>query len=144
MSSINDFMNIPVAILIFINQGHITYRAYSPREYHFLPDGSNPDHRDGQFAQFLAHVYNRVSYDAQNPMNNSTPFGELKEIHTRHVQIPIANRGHTCYFSTYIHQHTNYKPVDRPSPVLFDPIQAQNYANTQPNLYHRDCPHEFV
>lgn len=138
------YMNIPVAILIFDNDGQIFYHAYSPQEYHFLPDGSNPDHRDGQFGQFLAHVYNRISYDIQNPMNNNTSLGRLKEIHTRHVQIPISNRNNTCYFSTYIHPHCNYKPVHRPSPVLFDQNQADNYANIQPNLYHFNCPHEFV
>jgi hypothetical protein len=140
----NQFMNIPVAILIFDNQGIISYRAYSPHEYHFLPDGSNPDHRDGQFAQFLAHVYNRVAYDQLHPNNNSTNYGALKEVHTRHVQIPIAQRGDTCFFSTFIHPHCNYKPIHRPSPILFDGNQANNYANQQPNLFHRSCPHEFV
>lgn len=137
-------MNIPVAILIFENEGFISYRAYSPTEYHFLPDGSNPDHRDGQFGQFLAHLYHRIAYDQLNPMNNNTPYGRLKEIHTRHVQIPIANRGNTCYFTTYVHQHCNYKPIHRESPVFFDAIQANNYANMQPNLSHHNCPHEFV
>jgi hypothetical protein len=28
--------------------------------------------------------------------------------------------------------------------VFFDPNQANNYANTQPNLNHRSCSHEFV
>lgn len=144
MIDINQIMNIPVAILIFDNQGQISYRAYSPTEYHFRPDGSNPDHRDGQFSQFLAHVYNRVAYDQLNPMNNNTPFGALKEVHTRHVQIPISQRGDTCYFSTYIHHHTSYKPVHRASPVLFNGIQANNYAIQQPNLHHHSCPHEFV
>ena len=138
------FMNIPVAILIFDNQGVISYRAYSPREYHFLPDGSNPDHRDGQFGQFLAHLYYRIAYDVQNPMNNNTNFGQLKEIHTRHVQIPIADRHNTCYFTTYIHPHTLYKPVHRNSPVFFDQDRANNYINQQPNLFHLSCQHEFV
>lgn len=140
----NAFMNIPVAILIFDNQGQITYRAYSPREYHFLPDGSNPDHRDGQFGQFLAHVYNRVAYNEQQPLNNATNYGRLKEIHTRHVQIPISQRFNICYFTTYIHRHTPYKPIHRESPVFFDLNQANNYANMQPNLSHHNCPHEFV
>jgi hypothetical protein len=140
----NQFMNIPVAILIFDNQGEISYRAYSPTEYHFLPDGSNPDHRDGQFGQFLAHVYNRVAYDQQNPNNNNTNYGRLKEIHTRHIQIPINQRMGLCYFTTYIHPHCNYKPVHRNSPIFFDPNQASSYANLQPNLIHYNCPHEFI
>ena len=143
-SNPEQFMNVPVAILIFDNGGQISYRAYSPQHYYFNEDGSNPDHRSEQFGQFLARVHNRVAYDAQNPMNNQTPYGALKEIHSRHVMIPIAARGTTCYFTTYIHQHTPYKPIHRQSPVFFDVIQAQNYAGTQPNLYHRECPHEFV
>jgi hypothetical protein len=144
MNDINQFMNIPVAILIFDNQGQISYRAYSPTEYHFRPDGSNPDHRDGQFGQFLAHLYNRIAYDQLNPINNNTNYGYLKEIHTRHVQIPIASRGNVCYFTTYVHQHCNYKPIHRDSPVVFDANQANNYANLQPNLTHLSCPHERI
>ena len=140
----NQFMNIPVAILIFDNQGQISYRAYSPTEYHFLPDGSNPDHRDGQFSQFLAHLYNRVAYDQQNPNNNNTNYGRLKEIHTRHIQIPINQRMGPCYFTTHIHSHCNYKPIHRDSPIFFDPNQANSYANLQPNLTHYNCPHEFI
>jgi hypothetical protein len=138
------FMNIPVAILIFDNDGQNCYRAYSPSEYYFRPDGSNPDHRDGQFGQFLAHLYNRIAYNELHPLNNSTNYGRLKEIHTRHVQIPIADRGNVCYFSTYIHAHTNYEPIHRESPIFFDPVQANNYAGIQVNLSHHNCPHEFV
>ena len=144
MNDINQFMNIPVAILIFDNQGQISYRAYSPIEYHFLPDGSNPDHRDGQFGQFLAHLYNRITYDQLNPINNNTNYGHLKEIYTSHVQIPIASRGNICYFRTDNHPHCNYKPIHRESPIFFDINRANNYANLQPNLTHLSCPHEYI
>lgn len=140
----NQFMNVPVAILIFDDAGQISYRAYSPREYHFNEDGSNPNHRSEQFGQFLAAVYNRVAYDQLQPINNATNYGRLKEVHSRHVQVQLANRGNECYFSTYIHQHTPYKPVHRNSPVFFNQNDANNYINQQPNLYHRSCPHEFV
>lgn len=145
MTVINPHMNIPVAILIFDNEGQISYRAYSPDGYIFNADGSNPDHRSEQFGQFLARVHNRVAYDSMQPMNNATNYGRLKEIHTRHIAVPITDRGNgICYFTTYIHQHCNYKPVHRNSPVFFDAIQADNYANMQPNLFHRSCSHEFV
>lgn len=144
MNNINQFMNIPIAILIFENQGQISYRAYSPTEYHFRPDGSNPDHRDGQFGQFLAHLYTKVAYDQLNPLNNNTNYGQLKEIHTRHVQIHITSRNNICYFTTYNHPHTNYKPVHRESPVFFDVNHANNYSNQQPNLTNLSCIHEFV
>jgi hypothetical protein len=145
MSAANPSMNIPIAILIFNDNGLISYRAYSPNSYHFNEDGSNPDHRSEQFGQFLARVHNRVAHNSMNPMNNNTNFGLLQEIHTRHAQIPIAQRNNgTCYFSTYIHPHCNYKPVHRNSPVFFDTEKANTYAGQQPNLFHRECHHEFV
>jgi hypothetical protein len=137
-------MNIPIAILIFDNNGQIYYKAFSPREYYFRPDGSNPDHRDGQFGQFLAHVYNRISYNELNPLNNSTNYGLLKEIHTRHITIPITSRENICYFSTYNHPHTSYKPVHINSPISFDSNWAQTYTNIPSNLSHQSCTHEFV
>ncbi len=140
----NAFMNVPIAILIFEDDGQFIYRAYSPSQYHFNEDGSNPDHRSEQFGQFLAAVYNRVAYNQLQPLNNNTPYGRLKEVHSRHIQVPIAQRGHTCHFTTYVHQHCPYKPIHRNSPVFFDDIQANNYANYQPNLHHRSCSHEFV
>lgn len=140
----NQFMHIPVAILIFDNNGQISYRAYSPRQYHFNEDGSNPDHRSEQFGQFLAAVYNRVAYNQANALDNETVYGRLKEIHSRHIQVPISERHNVCYFSTYVHQHCNYKPVHRNSPVFFDANQANNYANMQPNLTHCNCEHEFI
>jgi hypothetical protein len=145
MNSPSPFMNIPVAILIFDNNGLITYRAYSPESYHFNEDGSNPDHRSEQFAQFLARVHNRVAYNPMDAMQNQSNYGQLKEIHTRHVQIPIAQRNNgTCYFSTYIHTQCNYKPIHYNSPVFFDTNLATAYADQQPNLGHRNCPHEIV
>ena len=144
MTNANPHMNIPVAILIFENNNIISYRAYSPTDYLFNDDGSNPDHRSEQFGQFLARVYNRVAYDSMQPLNNNTNYGRIKEIHSRHIVMPIAERHNICYFTTYIHQHCNYKPVHRSSPVLFDANQANNYANMQPNLIPRSCDHEFV
>jgi hypothetical protein len=144
MNAVNPHMNIPVAILIFDDDGQITYRAYSPSQYHFNEDGSNPDHRSEQFGQFLARVYNRIAYNELQPLNNATNYGRIKEVHTRHVMIPISERQDVCYFSTYIHQHTPYKPIHRNSPVMFNQDQANNYINQQPNLFHRNCPHEFV
>lgn len=134
-------LDIPVAILIFDNNGILSYRAYSPTEYNFLPEGSN---HDEEFGQFLAHLYNRIAYDQLNPINNATNYGNLKEIHTRYLQIPITERNNICYFSTYIHPHCNYKPVHHESPVFFDQTQANNYANIQTELCHRSCPHEFI
>lgn len=144
MNSTNPHMMIPIAILIFDNDGIVSYKAYSPSQYQFLEDGSNPDHHSEQFGQFLARVYNRVAYNEQQPLNNATNYGRLKEIHTRHILVPINQRDNTCYFSTYIHPHTDYKPIHRESPVMFDRNLANNYINLQPNLCHHSCDHEIV
>ncbi len=140
----NQYMSIPIAILIFDNNGQIYYHAFSPKEYHYRPDGSSPDHSDGQISQFLAHIYNRISYNPQNTINNVSLFGKLKEIHTRHIYIPITERGNICYFSTYANQYTNYRPIHTISPIFFIDNQAKNYANQQPNLFHTSCQHEFL
>lgn len=137
-------MNIPIAILIFENNGQVSYRAYSPNNYFFNEDGSNPDHLSEQFGQFLARVHNRIAYDSMQPMNNATNYGRLKEIHSRHIMRSAGVSQDICYFTTYNNLHTNYKPVHRNSPLFFDVNQANNYANLQPNLTHISCIHEFV
>jgi len=144
MTVTNSNMNIPVAILIFENDGHITYRAYSPNDYFFNDDGSNPDSHSEQFSQFLARVHNRVGYDSLQPMNNASIYGHLKELHSRHIMVSVTDRQGPCYFVTFVDPHCNYNPVHHNSPIFFDMNQANNYANLQPNLFHISCPHEFV
>lgn len=145
MSSIpSSFISIPLAILIFENNGNYSYRAYSPSEFNRQPDVDDTDHRSVLFGQFLARIYNRIAYDPNQPLNNGTQFGALKEIHSRFVQIPIEQRGQTCYFSTYQNQHCRYNPIHRDSPVFFDQQPAANYQNQQPNLIHCSCSHEIV
>ena len=135
-------LNIPVAILIFNNGGQISYRAYSPDNYTINEDGTNPSE---QLGQFLARVHNRIAYNSMQPMNTVTNFGQLKEIHTRHITVPLSERSNgACHFTAYAHQNCNYKPVHRESPVFFSANQATNYANMNPNLFHYECPHEFV
>ena len=144
MNNNNQFVHIPIAIIIYENDDQIFYQSYSPTEYNFQPDSSSPNHRDSQFGQFLAHLYTHLAYDQQNPLNNITNCGILKEIHTRHIQIPIDNRGNICYFTVYNNPNTNYKPVHHKSPIFFDINEANNYANLQPNLIHIQCHHEFL
>ena len=141
----NTPTNIPVAILIFNNGGQITYRAYSPNSYNLNNDGTNPDHQSEQFGQFLARIHNQIAYDLMQPINTITNFGQLKEIHTRHITVPITERcNEVCYFTTYNHPHCNYNPVHRESPVFFNVNQANNYASMYPNLFHYQCSHEFI
>ncbi len=134
---------IPLVIIIFDDGGHISYRAYSPANYNTEADDNAEDAED-QYGQFLARVYQRVSYNQEQPMNVATPFGNMKEVHSRACRIQLADRTHTCYFSTYIHPHTPYKPVHRPSPVFFAPYEGIGHSILNPNVYPRSCPHEFV
>jgi hypothetical protein len=138
-------VSIPIAILIFDNDGQIIYRAFSPSQYHTLPgvpdeDNTFPD----QYGQFLARIYSRISYDTQQPLNNNTNTGKLKEVHTRNIDVPLGQRNNLCYFSTYTHPHTLYKPVHRQSPIFFNFQDAVTYNNSMPELIHRSCSHEFV
>jgi hypothetical protein len=145
-----DF-RIPVAIIIFDNGGQISYRAYSPTVWY--EDGGADDSTFGdQYGRFLARIYQRLAYNPLEPMNTATPFGNMKEVHTRHHWTPLGSReGGQCYFTTYIHTHTPYKPVHRPSPVFFNENQGANdYAAAMggapeaQELFHCVCPHEFV
>ncbi len=132
---------IPLVIIIFDNGGHISYRAYSPASYNTEAD-DNAENAEDQYGQFLARVYQRVSYDQTQPLHAATPFGTMKEVHSRACKIQLANRGDTCYFSTYIHPHTPYKPVHRGTPVHFE--AGVGAGGGGPTLYSRSCPHEFV
>jgi hypothetical protein len=139
----NEIMNIPVAILIFENNNGFLYKAYSPSNYLYYPDGVALDEQSEQYGQFMANVYNKITYDVQQNNNNSA-HGQLREIHTRFISVPIINRGNMVYFYTYINPHCNYRPIHRHSPVFFNPNQADDYANQQPNLGYIQCSHEMV
>lgn len=127
---------IPVVILILNNEGYITYQAYLPDTF----DQSNPN----EFDAFLARVYNHVSYDASNALNNRTSVGKLLEVHHRRSITPPDNRGPLCYFSTYIHQHCNYKPIHINSPFFFKASDAQLYSDEHPELCHMSCQLRYI
>ncbi len=119
--------------MIFDNNGQTIYRAYS---YPINPNMiQEEEDLEQEHDRFLSLVYNNISH------NN---FGILKEAHTRCIQTPIIQAGNTCYFSTYMHQHCNYRPVHRQSPIYFDDARARIYANQQPNLEHTSCEHIFL
>jgi hypothetical protein len=139
---------IPVAIIIFDNGGVINYRAYSPTVWRADIDRGADDAED-QYGQFLARIYQQLAFNPTQPMNTATVFGNMNEVHTRWHHTQLAQReGGNCYFTTYIHPYTPYKPVHRRSPVFFNVQQGANdYAAAAPGaaeLFHFICPHEFV
>ena len=60
------------------------------------------------------------------------------------IMTPLAERGGTCYFSTYNHLIDNNRLVHSDSPIWFDTMMANVYAATQPNLIREICHHVFV
>jgi hypothetical protein len=135
---------VPIAILIFSENGQYVYRAYSPHEYRCLPDGSDPDHTDEQFGQFIANIYNHIAYNDRNPISNQTNYGRLLEIHTRHIEFPVDQRENRIWFSTYNHPYCNYRPVHRQSPIFFDVNSAINYQQQQQQLRHTSATHQLI
>ena len=139
---------VPLAILIFDYEGTITYRAYSPTlcsdtietEYNTQHDEEELD----TFGQFLAKVYNKILYNLSDPLNNSTRYGRLLEIHTRDVHTPITEDCDMIYFSVYNHPNCNYRPVRRGAPILFHSLSSQNYAETHPEIVQVSAIHEYV
>lgn len=126
----------PIAILIFNNHGYISHQAYMPSQY----DHSNPN----AFDAFLASVYNHISYDATNALNNHTSLGKLLEVHHRRdILIPL-DENPRCYFSTYIHPHCDYKPIHTQSPLFFHHLDAFDYADTHSELSHMSCNLRFI
>ena len=128
--------SVPVVILIINNDGYISYQAYLPDTY----DQSNPN----EFNVFLARVYNHISYDCNNALNNNTDIGKLLEVHHRHNITPPTIRSPLCYFSTYIHPHCNYKPIHINSPFFFNASDAQSYSDEHPELCHMSCQLRYI
>jgi hypothetical protein len=124
---------IPVTIITFDDKGTILYKAYSPIEYH-----------SNETQKFLVRVYDLIAYNFEDPQDKETIFGQLKDIYTKDILIPISERGNLCYFSTDKCTTCPYNVVHKHSPILFNDIQARNYGNTQPNLKHRVCDHELI
>ncbi len=138
-------LNLPIAILIFEDPNHqVYYRAYSSSQYISSADSSVQNLQAHQYGQFIAQIYNKLALDQQNPLNNVTQYGKLKEVFIRFLEIPMAQRGPTCYFSTYTHPHCTYRTVHRQSPIYFTAEQAQGWGSSQPNLVHRECEHEII
>ena len=138
-------LNLPIAILIFEDPNHqVYYKAYSPSQYIPSSDSSVQNHQHHQYGQFIAQIYNKLALNQQNPLNNITQYGKLKEVFIRFLEIPMAQRGPTCYFSTYNHPHCNYRTVHRQSPIYFTAEQAQGWGSSQFNLVHCECEHEVI
>lgn len=128
--------DIPIAIVILNNNGEIIYKAFSPFQY-------NSDTTE-DYNLFLDRLYNYLGYDTQNPLNNYTHYGNLLEIHTRHLHTSLGLRGNILYASTYSHQYCNYNPIHHHSPLFFNYYDAQHYDEIDQNLNRVAIPHVFI
>lgn len=138
---------IPVAILIFEKDGSFEYKAFSPENYNATSELTHDDETpefDIQYGQFLARIYNHISYNYLVPTDNTTSFGRLQEIHIRTSAVPVENRGDTVYFSTYCHSDCKYQPIHKPSPIFYKAAEAAHYAKLQTELIHLSAPHSTV
>jgi hypothetical protein len=151
----SEGVKIPIAILIFMENNNISYKAYSPANYNpmqVIDDSENTEDTDdtwdtydeNEFDRFLERVYSRINYNPTNPLNNDTHFGKFQELHTRYIDVPLGARGNVVYFSTYEDPNCKYKVIHRESPILFDNRLANDYAQLQNQLNHESCSHEFV
>jgi hypothetical protein len=133
---------IPISICIFDDAGQIMYRAYSPLE--FDCPNNNSEEYDALYDDFIHRLYSHIEYDNNNPFSNNTRFGKLLETHTRHIDLPLAERQGQLYFSTFDSANCNYKPIHKESPIHFNPEWATTYANMQNQLGHRAAAHLFI
>jgi hypothetical protein len=141
MSQQQNLEKVPLVILILENSGNISYRAYSPLNY---PTPTSFEQQQDFIGQFHANVYNSIAYNSSDFNNSTTNMGNLKEIHTRLIDIHPQDRGQTMFFTVYDHPHCQYHPVHRPSPVFFNQDQAFQYQESHPNLIGVSCYHSFL
>jgi hypothetical protein len=130
-------MEIPVVILILEKDDQIFYRAYSPCYF-----DTQEISRSELYDQFIHRIYDDVGYNPLTPLISYTHYGDLKEVHTRYIHIPIENRGETCFFSTYDNPLCRYRPVHRNTPIYFNQNLADDHRD--PNLYSHSCSHQII
>jgi hypothetical protein len=128
----------PIAIVIFAGPDNtVGYKAYSPNNW--CGDCLAED----QYDKFLGRLYNHLAYDAARPVETTTRYGTMKEIHTRYVDTPLVERGNIVHFTTYVHPHCNYRPVHRSSPIFFKDSVVPD-AHPGDGYRHNVSSHEFI
>ena len=143
MAAANPRKNLPVVIMIFNNNGKISYRSYSPASHHLTDDYYNYDSDSNispeQCKHFYICVYNAITLHNEY-VNNIARREMLVWVHNLLSTKPCVERGNTLYFTTCKDKYH----IDENGPILFDSVLAQEYANDNPNVSHHSCSHEFV
>ena len=127
---LQDTMFIPLVVVIFEQEGFTNYMTYSPMEFH---DGKN-------YRKQMNNLLKRVQEDIVRGRQV-----EVKGVYVKHLETPLVNRKHMCYFSTYKHPIGDHKPLHEDSPIFFELGEEENdYVLSQPNLTHTVSKHAFV
>lgn len=130
---------IPIAIVISQHHGgNVNYTAFSPREYDV---GSET--RKRMYEKFMKKLYEHISYDPNNLLNNNSSLGKVLEIHTRFIRVPLDQRRVLVNFSAYDHPSCNYMPIHHASPLKFGALTEEEY-NTQHQHRRILASHDFV
>ncbi len=125
----------PISILIIRDPNDvIIYKGYLPTQYESERVSDAYDY-DNDYYRFMGAIYTDINYSVEDVLNNQTKYGKLLEHHTRWVEVDPQNMNSSkVYFSLYNNQHTNYLCIHHNSPIYFDIVQADNYANIQTEL----------
>ncbi len=130
---------IPIAIVISQDLGgNVNYTAFSPKEYNV---GS--DTRKRLYEKFMSKLYQHISYDPTNILNNNTRLGKIMEIHTRFIRVPLDQRRVLVNFSTFDHPSCNYKPIHHATPLKFGALTEEEF-NERRQYTQTIARHDFV
>ena len=121
---------IPIVIINFIDgvENRPFYKAFSPGE--FFPEGNHALQKQ-EFIERVINWADALDYYTEEAM------------YVEDNLTSLAERGTTCYFSTYTHWIDDAHVIC-PGMVAFNRVVAAMAAAGQPNLIHAHCPHEFL
>ena len=97
-------MFIPLIVVILERDGFTNFMTYSPSKWE---DNKN-------YRKQLNNLLNRV----QDELIRAHRV-DVKGVYVKHIETPLINRYHLCYFSTYSHFIGDHKPLHVDSPVFF-------------------------
>lgn len=123
-------MFIPLVVIIFEQDGFTNFMTYSPKVFD----------DDKNYRKQMNSLLKRVQEDLSRGRQV-----DIKGVYVKHLETPLANRHHMCYFSTYNHIVGDHRPLHEDSPIFFELSEEENdYVVSQPNLVHTASKHAFV
>ncbi len=142
-------MRIPVIILtVRAVDGNVFYRAYSPDQW--LPprsdnteSDSSGDEETSQLDTFKNKIWSRLNYNP-NSSDNSSNIGNILEICTRRINIPIAARRDVAYFFVADNDHTDYDVIQTDQPLFFNLEDAEAYLRDNSYVDLKTANHDFL